>query len=189
MPLSQLELAELRKCEELVSSGIRAFAVTGKALQRIRDRQLYRESHSDFESYVGERWKLSRAHAARLIAAAAVVQELSPTGDIPLPTSESQVRPLTSLPPGERAEVWAEAVAAAPKDGAGNPVVSAESVRAAVAKRKPKSKAKKAPKPVRILVPGATVIVAGNRKFSGDIVAALQAAIAKLASTERRAAA
>lgn len=188
MPLTQAELAELRKCEELVTAGIRAFATTGKALARIRDKQLYRESHNTFEEYVAERWKLSRSYASRLITAAAVVQELSPDGNTPLPASESQVRPLTTLPPEQRAEVWSEVVAAAPRDDAGQPVVSTEAVKAAVAKRRPKkSKKSKAPKPVRILVPGATVIVAGNAKFSGSVVEALQAAIEKLVSTERRA--
>lgn len=193
MPLNQAELAELRKCEELVTAGIKAFATTGKALARIRDKQLYRESHNDFESYISERWKLSRSYASRLIAAAAVVEELAnllPGGNTPLPASESQVRPLTTLPPEQRAEVWSEVVTAAPKNDAGEPVVSTEAVKAAVAKRRPsKSKKRKAPKPVRILVPGATVIVAGNAKFSGSVIEALQAAIDKLASTEQRRAA
>ena len=61
----------------------------------IPDSRLYRQTHTTFESFCRERWKLSIAHGIRLIAAAEVVQNLAPIGAIP--THESQLRPLSKL--------------------------------------------------------------------------------------------
>jgi hypothetical protein len=53
--------------------------------------------HGTFEEYCRERWGMSRIHAYRLIESAAVVGNLLPIGTS-LPTTESQARPLTTLP-------------------------------------------------------------------------------------------
>ena len=181
--LTQEERATLSKCEAAVTQGIRAFAAAGKALAVIRDKQLFRETHNDFETYVAGRWKMTRQHAHRLIEAAAVVSNLSPAGDNPIPSSERQARPLTKLSPDAQREVWEEVVADAPFDSAGKPVVATESIEAAVAKRRPKKGRRRArPRPTRIKVPGATVIVTPNRKFSGTPADALRAALEKLES-------
>ena len=55
---------------------------------------------------------MERAHAYRLIDSAKVVANLSPIGDIP--RTESQARPLTSLPPEAQPVVWQRAVETAP---------------------------------------------------------------------------
>jgi hypothetical protein len=67
-------------------------------------------------------------HACRLADAAVVVRNLCPIGHSP--ASESQIRPLTSLPVEKQREVWAEAVKIDP-----NP--TARQVRAVVQKIAP----------------------------------------------------
>jgi hypothetical protein len=75
-------------------------------LLAIRDGRLCRDEYATFEDYCRERWGSNRAHAYRLIEAAATVAELSPIGDTPPPTNEAQARELARIPQGQRAEVW-----------------------------------------------------------------------------------
>lgn len=56
---------------------------------------------------------MSRQQAYRLVDAAAVVERLSPMGDM-LPTNERQVRPLTQIAPEQQPEVWQRIVETAP---------------------------------------------------------------------------
>ena len=177
-PLTSIERAELIKLEATITAGVKAFAEAGKALARIRDKQLYRESHNSFESYVAEKWQMSRSHAARLIEAAAVVANLSsPNGDVALPASEFQARQLAELTPESQKAAWEQIL----KEADGKPPTTAAIVEA-VAKRKPakKGKRKARPRPTRILVPGGTVIFTPNRKFGGSVIDALESALNKL---------
>lgn len=171
----------MTKLEEQVTTGVKAFAIAGRALARIREKQLYRETADTFESYVERRWGMSKQHAGRLIAAADVVANLEPLGSGAMPLSEYQARQLAPLPADVQQEVWTEVVQAAHVDATGKPVVTTDAIKTAAAKRTPKGKRRKArPRPVRILVPGATVIVMPNRKFSGSPEDALRAALEKL---------
>ncbi|WP_375511040.1 hypothetical protein [uncultured Nostoc sp.] len=107
----------------------RAFFEAGKALAELRDRRLYRSTHSTFEEYCKDRFGFERRHPYRLIEAAGVVDNLikmcpiwtqNEIEDNPatvhsdqvqiLPTSEGQVRPMTKLEPQEQQEVWLRAV-------------------------------------------------------------------------------
>jgi hypothetical protein len=107
----------------------RAFFEAGKALAELRDRRLYRSTHSTFEEYCKDRFGFERRHPYRLIEAAGVVDNLikmcpiwtqNQTEDDPatvrsdqvqiLPTSEGQVRPMTKLEPQQQQEVWQRAV-------------------------------------------------------------------------------
>ena len=85
----------------------------GNALLEIRDSRLYRTSYGTFEDYCREKWQMSRIHAHRMIEAATVMDNLLPIGNI-APATESQARPLVSLPPEAQREVWAAAVETAP---------------------------------------------------------------------------
>lgn len=113
--LDTSERAELMICEDTISAGIRSFKDVGAALVKIRDLRLYRETHPTFDAYCSEKWDLGRSQAYRLIDAAEVVANLSPIGDTPLPTNESQVRPLAKLEPEQQQEAWARAVETAPE--------------------------------------------------------------------------
>jgi DNA N-6-adenine-methyltransferase (Dam) len=104
------EKTRLGELEAIVERGLASFVEVGNALLEIRDSQLYRESHSTFDSYCRERWGMERAHAYRQIQAAQVAQLVSPIGDIP--RTESQARELAPLldDPEMLRETWAEVV-------------------------------------------------------------------------------
>lgn len=87
----------LAQREAVIERGLNTFIEVGEALAAIRDKRLYREQYATFEDYCANRWGWKRAHAYRMIEAAEVVQELSPIGDTPLPTTESQARELVPL--------------------------------------------------------------------------------------------
>jgi hypothetical protein len=99
----------------------------GKALAELRDRRLYRSTHSTFEEYCKDRFGFQRRHPYRLIEASAVFDNLmkmcpnwTQNEDDPdtvhseqrqiLPTAEGQVRPMTKLEPQEQQEAWLRAV-------------------------------------------------------------------------------
>lgn len=177
-PLNDTERQLLTDAETIIGRHVLSYTQVGKALGIIRDKQLYREKFATFEDYVSEKWKMDRAHAYRLIQAAEVARNLSPTGDVP--SSERQARPLTRLDPPEQVSAWQEAKAAA-----GEGPVTAGHVEAAAAKRRPKKKTARKPKPIRLRVPGGTVIIEPNKAFTSAAEILRHA----LAQVERQAAA
>ena len=96
--LDATERTDLANCEEVIDKGLRTFVEVGTALLTIRDRRLYRAQHGTFEDYCQGRWGMSRPRAYQMIDAATVVGNLSTIVD-KFPTTESQARPLTQLPP------------------------------------------------------------------------------------------
>ena len=109
-PEEKLRLVEL---EQIIDRGIQTFYEVGKALEEIRDRKLYRETHKTFESYCQEKWQIARQTANRYIRAVKVMEILEPIGS-KIPTKESQVRPLTGLPESIQLEIWQEALEQSP---------------------------------------------------------------------------
>jgi len=82
--LTSDEQTALKRCEKIIRKGAAEFIRVGLALREIRDRRLYRETHSSFEAYCLARFDFKRAHGYRLIAEATAVLELkqlSPIGD------------------------------------------------------------------------------------------------------------
>jgi hypothetical protein len=112
--LSPEETDALERCERIIAEGIQTFVEVGRALLLIPDQQLYRRTYATFEAYCRERWDLSRTYAYQLIGASEVVDEVAAVSDV-VPTNEAQARPLASLPPEQRVEVWQEAVDTAPE--------------------------------------------------------------------------
>ena len=94
-PLSPAEKKALRECEKTFQQGLGASFEAGRALQQIRDGELYREAFATFAPYCVEKWDCSRSRADRLIAAWRVYQLLTPIG-VKL-GHEFQARPLISL--------------------------------------------------------------------------------------------
>jgi hypothetical protein len=153
--LMEDEKRELTACEQAIDHLRLAFWAAGKALAVIRDRRLYRTTHTTFEDYLKERWEMSRAQAYRLIEAWPLAEQigLSPVGDTTL--SESHVRAL--LPVARRhgeetaaevyravieadgvrvtAQLLAEVADALPDDGAFDPAEAAGQIRAFLAGR------------------------------------------------------
>ncbi len=91
----------------------RAFYEAGRALKELRDKRLYRNTHKTFEEYCRSRFGYGKNNANMKILAASVVEEIekmTTIGGQILPTTERQVRPLTSLEPEQQREAWNEAV-------------------------------------------------------------------------------
>lgn len=136
-----------------VRNGLRNFMTLGEALKEIRDQQLYRYGgYKTFDDCCHAEWKISAQHAARLIAAFDTANEIGPVGQ---QLSERQLRPLTQLPP----DVLSDAVEEALSDGG-----STEAFEKAAAKRRPRKKKSGPLKPLRLKVPGGTVVITPNRK-------------------------
>ncbi|MBD2364254.1 hypothetical protein H6G36_24245 [Anabaena minutissima FACHB-250] len=102
----------------------RAFYAAAKALKELRDRRLYRSTHSTFEDYCRSRFGFTHRHVNYLIAGSSVVDNLLGTigsqienpdemgtiGSQILPTSERQVRPLVPLEPEQQRLAWQQAI-------------------------------------------------------------------------------
>jgi hypothetical protein len=87
----------------------------GKALEAIRGRRLYRQTHGTFERYCSDKWDLSRGTAYQLIAAARVVDNVrDSTPERTVPANEAQARPLTRLADDDQREAWVAVVRTAP---------------------------------------------------------------------------
>ncbi len=120
--LTESEAKERHRLELKVE---KAFYEAGAALRELRDKRLYRSTHKTFEEYCRSRFGFQRRHSYQLIDAAGVVDNLcangaqnqnpqmGTNGSQILPTSERQVRPLTTLEPDSQREVWQQAVAQA----------------------------------------------------------------------------
>ena len=108
--LSPEEEADRQRLELKVE---RAWNEAARALQELRDRRLYRNTHKAWEEYCLDRFGFKR-HAANLkIAASIVFENLVTKSHQILPNKETQVRPLTKLEPEEQCLVWQQAVEAA----------------------------------------------------------------------------
>ncbi len=102
----------------------RAFYEAGRALKELRDKRLYRNTHNTFEEDCRSRFDYSRRKMDYLIAGSQVFDNLEmrtngsqnweletrTNGSQILPTTERQVRPLTSLEPEQQREAWNEAI-------------------------------------------------------------------------------
>ncbi len=109
-PLTIEEATRLGRCEGVIKKGLNTFVEVGEALMVIRDSRLYRSEFGTFEAYCSERWGMVQQSATRMIRAAEVVRNIQsePIGSLPM--SESQARPLSSLPPEAQQEVWQDVV-------------------------------------------------------------------------------
>ena len=166
---NQPDDTRLEELCDTVTRGLSNFAKVGEALAEIRDKQLYRNHAGTFEAFCRDRWDMTAQHAGRLMSAAAICRQLEPTGFVP--QNERQARQLGTLDPDTRQDAWDEAIESADEKG----IVPAKAVTAAVTKRQPKSKSKKL-RPTRLRVPGATVVIEPNRRFS-SVVATLEHAL------------
>ena len=94
---------ELRLLEEDVKKGM---GIAGSALKRIRDKKLYKAEFKTFGKYCQARFRISKAHAYRLIKFAETCEMLQ---EDPGVISEKILRPLNQLPDDEtKREVWEE---------------------------------------------------------------------------------
>lgn len=170
--LSPVESAKLENLESRIEEHRAVYISIGMALGEIRDQRLYRATHSSFEAYCAERWKLSKPYAIQKIEAAetAAAVAIATTPGTPQPANESQCRPLTKLPKEERAAAWTAAVA----EAAPSPP-TAKQVAAEVARRT-EPVAVKEPEPVKPAPKKQTADFAGALKLLEEVQAKLSLA-------------
>ena len=105
-PLSTLEIEERDRLEKTVQQ---AFFVAGQVLKELKNKKLYRETHTTFEKYAEERFGYKKSAAYYLINASEIVNNLKcpqfleeiETIEV-LPTRESQCRPMAELSPKQQ---------------------------------------------------------------------------------------
>lgn len=117
----------LEKCEERIGKGMHGFVDAGLALAEVNDNHLF-VAYGSFAAYCQQRWEITPNYARRIIKAAAVVQSLRGEGCVPigtLPVTETQARPLTSIPMEEVNGVWQAVVESAPVADGGKPQITA----------------------------------------------------------------
>ncbi|MCU0541041.1 MAG: MICOS complex subunit MIC60 [Oscillatoriaceae cyanobacterium Prado104] len=138
--LDVTERARLQELESIVKHGLQTFYEVGKALDEIREQRLYRETHKSFESYCRDKWDIARQTAHRFIAAAQVIENLTPIG-VKIPTKEIQVRPLAGLSPELQLEIWQQAL-----ELSSNGMPTGATVQRLVEQRFPASESDRTPK-------------------------------------------
>ncbi|MBD2184425.1 hypothetical protein H6S82_10565 [Planktothrix sp. FACHB-1355] len=107
------EKARLEELEAVIEQGLQTFYEVGKALDEIREKKLYRETHKTFDAYCRDKWGIARRTAYQFIDAAHVMENLCAIAH-KIPTKENQVRPLKGLPSELQIQIWQEAVESAP---------------------------------------------------------------------------
>lgn len=183
--MSAAEIAELGRMEAAVAAAlphVEAVVEAGKALSRIRDRQLYRSVDPTWERYLLRRWSLSRRRADQLVnlhLSTVAVEEVAEAMGTTVPVvTEHTVRQLAGLDHAEKVEVVREAAAA------GGGTITGKAIRKAAASRKA-GRRPAVPRPWREKVPGAVVVVEINAKGAAtgvSVEAALEAALAQVRS-------
>jgi hypothetical protein len=106
---------ELEQLENIIQKNIGAFYKVGRALAEIRDKGYYKKvlGFETFEEYCKARWDLRRTYAFYMIESAKVIDNVHNCE--PIPTTESQCRPLTRLEPDKQREAWQKVIDIAPE--------------------------------------------------------------------------
>jgi hypothetical protein len=117
------EEKELLRLERRVERG---FYMSGKALQEIRNKKLYRQQYKTFSDYCRERFSFSYRNANYLIVAVEVMDNLLTIVSLKngkhasqknliqfLPTSTRQTLPLSKLPPDQQLPAWQKSISLA----------------------------------------------------------------------------
>ena len=123
LPFSAAE----RKTRDRLAKQVRAgmdsvregFVAVGDGLGGILEGRLYRGTHPLFEAFTEAEFGIQRAHAHRLVNAAARFKTIAPVAEkkgLPVPQNEAQLRPLAKLDNKEAVEVWTLAAKRATKE-------------------------------------------------------------------------
>jgi len=154
------QLIALEERVDAVLGAIEAMKVAGQALAEIRTKALYRLAFSTWQEYVEARFSMSVRRADQLIdfgivhgAVEAVSEKI---GTVVPKLSERALRPVAGLEPQDREAALVEA-ASSPEG------MTAATIKAAADRRR-KPARRGVPRPVRLRVPGAIVVVEISRK-------------------------
>jgi hypothetical protein len=88
--LTHEEAHQLGVCERAVENLATATWLAGKALQSIRDRKLYRHTHTNFATYVQERWEISERTAYQMIEEWPLAERLNQLFGRPITASHTR---------------------------------------------------------------------------------------------------
>jgi hypothetical protein len=110
-PLSAEEKQHLAKLEEVIDAKLGDFFEVGSAIMEIKSKELYRETHNNFNAYCHDRWGFGRSYANKLIGSAERIRLLPQ--DLRKPANEFQIRPFLKLEPEEFPKKWQAIVDAA----------------------------------------------------------------------------
>lgn len=178
--LSEEETQLLYRCEVTIKSGLESFARVGGALSVIRAKQLYRDKFDSFEQYAEKTFNLTSRRLNQLIEASETCLKLKAAApDVAPPSTAAQAAALKQLDGDQAAAALQEARAIA-----GGEPTAGQVAQAAAKHRKRKVTRAKVAKPTRLKLPGCTLTITPNRKFDGDLLAALRTAIAKLEANQ-----
>lgn len=95
-PISHEERREFEALYDVVEKGLSNFMEVGKALMRIRDGRLYRESWKSFDAFIEDCFGMTRAWAHAQIAAFAVTEKVSTRVDTFIP-NEATARQFATI--------------------------------------------------------------------------------------------
>lgn len=118
-PLTPAEQNRLGELETIIRDNLKAWYAVGMAMIEIRESRLYRNDEGrTWEGYCREIFDMSHQHADRQIAAAKVIENLTPIGVNEdgqvnwelLPANEAQARELARLQPDEQQQVWQQLI-------------------------------------------------------------------------------
>lgn len=128
--LTAAEAQALAEAEAVIEAQMNGLLEAMQALATIHQQRLYRATHPTFEAYVGERWNLSRSQGHRMVRAGAVLASLA-EADVShaCDISGRALDVLASVPEGERAAVYTEAVSLAGGTPTAGDVQEAASIR------------------------------------------------------------
>ena len=123
MPFTSAERKTRDRLAKQVRAGLdsvrEGFVSVGDGLGLILSGKLYRETHPSFEAFTEAEFGIQRAHAHRLVNAAARFRSIAPVAEkkgLPVPQNEAQLRPLAKLDAKEAVEVWTLAAKRATKE-------------------------------------------------------------------------
>ena len=102
--MTHLEIHDLERNEAIIDKGMRSFVEVGEALQDIRHRRLWRNTHETFELYLRDRWAMGAPYATRLIKGSEVAKRLP---DI---QNEAQAREINKVPYTDQEKVLVRAI-------------------------------------------------------------------------------
>ena len=104
VPLTAEEKQRLVTLEKVIDAKLGDFFEVGGALMEIKNNELFRETHRNFNAYCQDHWGFGRSYANKLIGSAERIQ-LLPEG-LPKPANEFQIRPFLKLEPEEFPQKW-----------------------------------------------------------------------------------
>lgn len=106
--------------EKRVKAGESSGIDKAEALHRIYSEnggRLWKSGFHSFDQYCEDRWGYQKAHAYRVVKFGGFIKDLKESHPgLPLPSSESQVRKVLTLPPGRAIDCWVT-IATAIKNG------------------------------------------------------------------------